>query len=125
MKLSNKVARAEPCFTLSTAPASFRSASNFEVAAQPRDVALRRGSELFFVVAAEVRWILVADFEAGAGGVEVSSEHQAAGFLQNGKKMKTSIGVYYQDEYVREDNRGLIAKRKSVFDWEDKQELGR
>jgi SnoaL-like domain len=45
--------------------------------------------------------------------------------IENGKKMKTSIGVYYQDEYVREDNRWLIAKRKSVFDWEDKQELGR
>jgi SnoaL-like domain len=44
---------------------------------------------------------------------------------ENGKKMKTSIGVYYQDEYVREDNRWLIAKRRSVFDWEDKQELGR
>ena len=44
---------------------------------------------------------------------------------ENGKKMKTSIGVYYQDEYVREDNRWLIAKRKSVFDWEERQELGR
>jgi hypothetical protein len=37
--------------------------------------------------------------------------------IENGKKMKTSIGVYYQDEYVREDNRWFIAKRKSVFDW--------
>ena len=63
-------------------PASCRGASNFEVAAQPRDVALRRCAELFFVVAAEVRWVLVADFEAGARGVEVSSEHEAAGFLQ-------------------------------------------
>ncbi len=44
---------------------------------------------------------------------------------ENGKKVKTSIGVYYQDEYVREDNRWLIAKRKSVFDWEEKQEVGR
>jgi hypothetical protein len=45
--------------------------------------------------------------------------------IENGKKMKTSIGVYYQDEYVRENNRWLIAKRTSVFDWQDKQELGR
>lgn len=37
---------------------------------------------MFFVVAAEVRSILVADFEAGAGGVEVSAEHEAAGSLQ-------------------------------------------
>jgi hypothetical protein len=37
---------------------------------------------------------------------------------ENGKKMKTSIGVYYQDEYVRENRRWLIAIRRSVFDWE-------
>lgn len=44
--------------------------------------------------------------------------------IENGKKMKTSIGVYYHDEYVRENNRWLIAKRRSVFDWQDKRELG-
>ena len=44
--------------------------------------------------------------------------------VENGKKMKTTIGVYYQDEYVRENNRWLIAKRTSTFDWQDKQELG-
>jgi hypothetical protein len=44
--------------------------------------------------------------------------------LEGGKKMKTSIGVYYNDEYVRENGRWLIAKRRSVFDWEDKRELG-
>ena len=43
---------------------------------------------------------------------------------ENGKKMKTNIGVIYQDEYVRENNRWLIAKRTSVFDWQDKRELG-
>jgi SnoaL-like domain len=45
--------------------------------------------------------------------------------IENGKKMKTSIGVYYEDEYVRENNRWLIAKRTSIFDRQDKQELGR
>jgi hypothetical protein len=44
--------------------------------------------------------------------------------VEGGKKMKTSIGIYYQDEYVRENGRWLIAKRRSVFDWEDKRELG-
>jgi hypothetical protein len=44
--------------------------------------------------------------------------------VENGKKMKTSIGVYYRDEYVRQNNRWLIAKRTSVFDWEDRRELG-
>jgi hypothetical protein len=43
---------------------------------------------------------------------------------ENGKKMKTSIGVYYQDEYVRESGRWLIAKRTSKFDWQGKRELG-
>jgi hypothetical protein len=44
--------------------------------------------------------------------------------VEGGKKMKTSIGVYYHDEYVRENGRWLIAKRRSVFDWEDRRELG-
>ena len=44
---------------------------------------------------------------------------------ENGKKMKTSIGVFYQDDYVRENGRWLIAKRVSNFHWEDKRELGR
>ena len=44
--------------------------------------------------------------------------------VEGAKKMKTSIGVYYHDEYVRENGRWLIAKRRSVFDWEDKRELG-
>lgn len=44
--------------------------------------------------------------------------------VEGGKKMKTSIGVYYHDEYVRENGRWLIAKRRSVFDWEERRELG-
>jgi hypothetical protein len=44
--------------------------------------------------------------------------------VEGGRKMKTSIGVYYHDEYVRENGRWLIAKRRSVFDWEDRRELG-
>ena len=43
--------------------------------------------------------------------------------VENGKKVKTSIGVYYEDEYVRQNNHWLIAKRKSVFDWQEKREL--
>ena len=44
---------------------------------------------------------------------------------ENGKKMKTSLGVFYNDDYVRENGRWLIAKRVSNFHWEDKRELGR
>ncbi len=43
--------------------------------------------------------------------------------VENGKNMKTSIGVSYEDEYVRENHRWLIAKRRSVFDWQEKREL--
>ena len=43
---------------------------------------------------------------------------------ENGKKMKTTYGIRYQDEYVYETNQWLIAKRKSTFAWQDKEELG-
>jgi len=44
---------------------------------------------------------------------------------ENGKKMKTTIGVIYQDEFVRENNHWLIAKRKANFNWQEKQPLAR
>ena len=43
---------------------------------------------------------------------------------ENGKKIKTTMGVHYNDEYVKQGNRWYITKRKSFFDWRDKQELG-
>lgn len=43
--------------------------------------------------------------------------------MENGKKIKTSIGATYQDKYVRENGRWLIAKRIGNFDWQDKTEL--
>lgn len=42
---------------------------------------------------------------------------------ENGKKMKTSIGAYYNDEFVRENGHWLIAHRKATFAWQEKQEL--
>jgi hypothetical protein len=42
---------------------------------------------------------------------------------ENGKKMKTTMGVYYHDEFVKEKNRWLISKRTSNFVWQEKQEL--
>ena len=42
---------------------------------------------------------------------------------ENGKKMKTSIGVFYTDEFVREDQHWLIAHRKATFAWQEKVEL--
>ena len=44
--------------------------------------------------------------------------------LTGRKEMEDAFGVYYHDEYVPENARWLIAKRRSVFDWEDKRELG-
>lgn len=43
---------------------------------------------------------------------------------ENGKKTKTSFGVYYNDEFVRENNQWLIQKRTSTFAWQDRQPLG-
>ena len=43
--------------------------------------------------------------------------------IENGKKMKTTIGVIYQDDFVRENNRWLIAKRIGNFDWQEKCEV--
>jgi hypothetical protein len=44
---------------------------------------------------------------------------------ENGRQMKTTMGVFYHDDYVRENGRWLIAKRKSNFAWRDKTEMGR
>lgn len=42
---------------------------------------------------------------------------------ENGKKMRTTMGVFYHDDYVRENGRWLIAKRQSNFAWTDKTEF--
>lgn len=44
--------------------------------------------------------------------------------MENGQKMKTTIGAIYQDEYVRVNNRWLIAKRTGDFIWQEKREAG-
>lgn len=41
----------------------------------------------------------------------------------NGKKMKTSIGAIYEDNYSRVNNQWLIAKRIGTFDWQEKSEF--
>lgn len=38
----------------------------------------------------------------------------------NGKKMKTSIGAIYEDNYSRVHNKWLIAKRIGTFNWQEK-----
>jgi len=42
---------------------------------------------------------------------------------QNGKKIRTTMGVHYEDEFVRQEGRWLISRRKSIFDWQDRQEM--
>lgn len=44
--------------------------------------------------------------------------------VEDGRRMKTTIGVIYSDEYVRENGRWLIASRRSGFEWQEKRELG-
>lgn len=42
---------------------------------------------------------------------------------EDGKKMKTTIGATYQDDYVREENHWLIAKRIGSFHWQEKRQV--
>src|SRR5262249_50070500 len=49
---------------------------------QPRHVAHRRRAKEPPVLAAEVRGVVIPDAVAGAGGVDVLAEHEAAGFLE-------------------------------------------
>jgi hypothetical protein len=42
---------------------------------------------------------------------------------ENGKKIKTTIGATYEDYYIRENNKWLVAKRVGTFEWQDKIEL--
>ncbi len=43
--------------------------------------------------------------------------------LENGQKMKITIGMHYHDEYVKTNNKWLIEKRKSYFGWQDRHQL--
>ena len=42
---------------------------------------------------------------------------------ENGKKMKTTMGVIYNDEFVKEKGHWLISKRTSNFAWQEKKEF--
>jgi hypothetical protein len=42
---------------------------------------------------------------------------------ENGKTVQTSIGAVYQDNYIRENNDWLIAKRTGTFSWHQKFEV--
>jgi hypothetical protein len=43
--------------------------------------------------------------------------------MQEGKRTRTTIGVSYDDEYIRQNGKWLIANRKSHFNWQDSQEI--
>lgn len=42
---------------------------------------------------------------------------------QDGKRIMTTEGVYYNDEYVRQNGKWLITKRASHFIWRDVKEV--
>lgn len=67
---------------LSHASAPCKSSSNFKVAAQPRDVAVRRGTEQLFILTAKIRRVFITDAGTGACHVQSFAEHQAARFLK-------------------------------------------
>ena len=41
---------------------------------------------------------------------------------ENGKRVKTTFGIRYNDEYVREKGKWLISKRTSFFEWQEKDD---
>lgn len=42
---------------------------------------------------------------------------------ENGKKMKTTIGAIYHDNFIHQNNRWFIAKRIGNFEWQEKSEV--
>jgi hypothetical protein len=44
--------------------------------------------------------------------------------MTGGKRIRTTMGVWYYDEFIRENKQWLIAKRTSNFAWTDRQEIG-
>ncbi len=44
--------------------------------------------------------------------------------IENDIKIKTTIGIHYEDEYVKLNGEWFISKRKSMFNWQDKNEIG-
>jgi hypothetical protein len=42
---------------------------------------------------------------------------------EKGKKMKTTIGAFYQDDYVKGNGKWLISHRKATFAWQEKHEI--
>ncbi len=42
---------------------------------------------------------------------------------QNGKKIKTTMGVYYNDEFIKQGGRWFIATRTSNFAWQEVKEF--
>lgn len=36
---------------------------------------------------------------------------------ENGKKIQTTIGATYGDDYIRENNKWLVSKRVGTFEW--------
>lgn len=42
---------------------------------------------------------------------------------ENGKKIKTTVGATYEDEYIRLNSQWLVSKRVGNFNWQDKTEI--
>ncbi len=42
---------------------------------------------------------------------------------ENGKRVKTTFGIRYNDEYVREKGKWLISKRTSFFEWQERNDV--
>lgn len=43
--------------------------------------------------------------------------------IEDSKNMITTIGIRYEDNYLRTDSGWLIARRVGIFDWQEKREV--
>lgn len=41
----------------------------------------------------------------------------------NGKRVKTTIGATYEDDYIRVHHKWLVSKRVGCFKWQDEAEI--
>jgi len=63
----------------------------------------------------------------GQQTIEINGDHATGNVycliilitVHNGKTVKKIIGAIYQDEYIRENNSWLVAKRSGSFEWQD------
>ena len=79
-----------------------------------------------FMSGFEVSYHINGQHTAEIAGDRATAVHYCLVVLVNtvdGVKTRNANGVYYNDEYVRQDGQWLISKRTSYFTWRDQQAM--